>query len=304
MPRPIFLLLYLVLLATPCLAQTTATTVGSEIPFSLQNGLIVVEGRIKDNVSVNVVLATGTEHSVADPALLKKYELSAYYAADGPVTGRNDKTFNFTRVSDVRVGNSHARELFMRFGSVAQLSQMAGKEIFGALGADFFEGKTLQLDFKNNVLRFLEKIPPALIDSKDPNYNPTRAMILRMAPKPSDPFKKTYQVSLVKDVQVNGQKTNVLFDTGVATVLALSSSIGKKIGLEVPLENASPRQDKVTLRFESNEFPDVPVMIYAKGTSGDQHLSRFGGAVAGALFLQKFVATFDYRKGIVVLERF
>ena len=125
-----------------------------------------------------------------------------------------------------------------------------------------------------------------------------------MADKPSDPFKKTYQVALVKDVQMNGQKTNLLFDTGIAALLALSSSTGKKAGLQVPLENATPREDKVTLRFESNELPDVPAMIYAKGTSADQNLSKSGGAVAGSLFLQKYIAIFDYRKGVVVLERF
>jgi hypothetical protein len=264
----------------------------------------MVEAKIKGDVPVTVVLATGTQYSVTDPALLQKYELSAYYAADGEVTGRNDKTFSFTKVSGVKIGNSKAKDLNLRFGSVAELSRMAGKEIFAALGADFFEGQTVQLDFKNHVVRFLEKTPPELIDAKDPKYDPARAMVLRMEPKPSDPFRKTYMVSLVKDVQVNGQKTSVLFDTGIATLLALSSSAGKKAGLNVPAEKEPPREEKVTLRFESNEFPDVPAMIYAKGTAADQNLNRSGGAVAGSLFLQKFVAIFDYKKGVVVLERF
>jgi len=46
---------------------------------------------------------------------------------------------------------------------------------------------------------------------------------------------------------------------------------------------------------------DVPASVYAKGTSADQSLSKYG-VVAGSLFLQQFVATFDYKKGIVVLE--
>jgi hypothetical protein len=53
---------------------------------------------------------------------------------------------------------------------------------------------------------------------------PGRTMVLRMAPKPSNPFQPTFLVSLVRDVQVNGQKTNLLFNTGVATSLAFSSS--------------------------------------------------------------------------------
>lgn len=302
MPRPIVLLLSLVLLATPCLAQSAATA--TEIPFTLHKGLVIVEAKIKDDVSVLVVLATGMEHSTTDPGLLKKYDLSPYYGGDGQVTGRNDKIVYFTKVSGVRIGNSKSKDLLLRFGSVAELSKMAGKEIFAALGADFFEGQTIQLDFKNSVVRFLEKTPSELIDSKDPKFNAAKATVLRMAPKPSDPFQKTYMVPLVKDVQMNGQKTNLLFDTGIATLLALSSSTGKKAGLNVPAEKEPPREEKITLRLESNELADVPAMIYAKGTSADQNLSKSGGAVAGSFFLQKFVAIFDYRKGVVVLEQF
>lgn len=302
MPRPIVLLLSLVLLATPCLAQSAATA--TEIPFTLHKGLVIVEAKIKDDVSVLVVLATGMEHSTTDPGLLKKYDLSPSYGGDGQVTGRNDKIVYFTRVSGVRVGNSKSKDLNLRFGSVAGLSKMAGKEIFAALGADFFEGQTIQLDFKNSVVRFLEKTPSELIDNKDPKFSAAKATVLRMAPKPTDPFQKTYMVPLVKDVQINGQKTNLLFDTGIATLLALSSSTGKKAGLNVPAENEPPREEKITLRLESNELADVPAMIYAKGTSADQNLSKSGGAVAGSFFLQKFVVIFDYRKGVVVLEQF
>ncbi|HEX5887040.1 MAG TPA: retropepsin-like aspartic protease [Pyrinomonadaceae bacterium] len=302
MPRSTILLLYLLLLATPCVAQTATTAI--EIPFAFQKGLIIVDAKIKDSVPVKVVLATGMEHSVTDPSLLQKYELGAYYAADGPVTGRNDKTFSFTKVSGVKIGNSKSKELMLRFGSVAGLSSMAGQEIFAALGADFFAGQILQIDFKNSVVRFLEQIPPDLIDSKNPNFNAARATVLRVAPKADEFVRKTYMVSLVKDVQINGQKTNLLFDSGIATVLALSASTGKKVGLTVPAETEPPREEKITLRFESNELPDVPATIYPKGTGVDQNLSKSGGAVAGSFFLQKFVATFDYKKGVVVLERF
>lgn len=302
MPRPIVLLLSLVLLASPCLAQSAATA--TEIPFTFHKGLVIVEAKLKDDVSVLVVLATGMEHSTTDPGLLKKYDLQPSYGGDGQVTGRNDKIVYFAKVSGVRIGNSKSKDLLLRFGSVAELSKMAGKEIFAALGADFFEGQTIQLDFKNSVVRFLEKTPSELIDNKDPKFNAAKATVLRMAPKASDPFRKTYLVPLVKDVQMNGQKTNLLFDTGIATLLALSSSTGKKAGLNVPADNEPPREEKITLRLESNELADVPAMIYAKGTSADQNLSKSGGAVAGSFFLQKFVAIFDYKKGVVVLEQF
>ena len=119
MPRPIALLLYLVLLATPCVAQSAGATTASEIPFSLHKGLIIVDAKIKRDVPVQVVLATGMERSVTDLALPQKYELEANYASDGPVTGRNDSTFDYTIVSGVKVGNSKAKDIHMRFGSVS-----------------------------------------------------------------------------------------------------------------------------------------------------------------------------------------
>ncbi|HEY0726917.1 MAG TPA: hypothetical protein VGD38_02535 [Pyrinomonadaceae bacterium] len=302
MRRSNVLLLFLLLLAAPCVAQTATTT--TEIPFSFQKGLIIVEAKIKGDVPVNVVLSTGMEHSRIDPALLQKYELNAYYAPDGPVTGRDDKVFSFTKVSGVKIGNSKSKDLDLRFGAIAELSAMAGKEIFAALGADFFAGQILQVNFKNSVIRFLAQTPPELIDPKNPNFNATKATVLRMEPKPSELVRRTYMVALVKDVQMNGQKTNLLFDSGITTMLALSASTGKKIGMTVPAEKEPPRDDKVTLRLDANEFPDVAATIYAKGTGADQNLSKSGGAVAGSFFLQQFVSTFDYKKGVIVLERF
>jgi hypothetical protein len=300
MLRLVRLLSCLLLLSVPCVAQSPAA---SDIPFTLTKGFIVVPAKIKGNVDVQVLVSTGAEHSLTDPALLEKYELSAGYAAEGPVNGVNDPTYSYTTVSKVRIGNSKAKDLNMRLGSLATVSKLIGQEIFATLGADFFEGQTVQVDFKNNVLRFLEKTPPELTDTKNPNYSADKTTVLRMAPKPSNPFQPTFMVPVVRDVQINGQKANLLMDTGIATSVAFSSATAKKVGLDVPTENGPPRQDKTTLRFEATEMADVPIWIYAKGTSGDQSLSKHG-AVAGSLFLQQFVATFDYRKGVVILQRF
>jgi len=289
--RQILVVGFLMLLATQCAAQQKSAV--SEVPFTFQNGLVVVEATIKNNnTPVRVVLATGAEFSMADPLLFKKYELPFYYAADGPVTGRNDKTFSFTTVSNVRVGGSKSKNLNMRLGSISAVSNVVGQEIFAALGSDFFEGQIVQIDFKNKVIRFMDKAPD----------NPTsdKSIVLRMAPKPDDPFRKTFLVPVVKEVQFNGQKQNLLIDTGVASSIAFSSGAAKKVGFTPPTENS--REDKVTLRFESQELTEVPSSIYAKGTSSDEKLSKHG-VVAGSLFLQNFVVLFDYKKGVVVLER-
>ncbi len=303
MLSPIRLLLCLLLLAVPSAAQSPAAPSANEIPFSIKAGFVVAPAKIKDNVDVNVIVATGSEHSLIDASMLTKYDLKAGYSANGPINGRNDSIYSFAIVPKVRVGDSKVKGLQMRLGSLAEVSKAAALEIFGMLGSDFFEGQTMQLDFKNKVIRFLEKTPPELTDPKDPKYSADTTAVLRMASKETNPFQLTYLVPVVHDVQFNGQKANLLFDTGIATSVAFSSSTAKKIGLDVPADNGPPRQDKIKLRFETTELVDVPIWIYAKGTAGDQKLSKHG-AVAGSLFLQTFVTTFDYRKGLVILQLF
>ena len=201
------------------------------------------------------------------------------------------------------MGDSKPRNLNLRFTSLSEVSKLVGQEIFATLGSDFFKDQTVQFDFKNKVIRFFDKTPPELVDTKNPNFNAGKTTVLQMAPKPSNPFQATVLVPLVKDVLINGQKANLLMDTGIAASVALSSATAKKVALTVPDENGPPREDKVTLRFESSELTDVPISIYAKGTSADKKLSHHG-AVAGSTFLQNFVVTFDYKKSLVVLERF
>jgi hypothetical protein len=54
-------------------------------------------------------------------------------------------------------------------------------------------------------------------------------------------------------------------------------------------------------RFGPYELKSVPIVIYSKGTSVDQSLGEYG-AVAGSLFLQNFIVTFNFRSKVVVLE--
>lgn len=293
----------LMMLATQSIAAQQSNPSVSGVPFSLKKGFVVVEATIKGNVPVHVILATGTENSVTDPSFLTKYKLSAGYAAEGIVTGRNDKTYGFAIVNAVSVGDSKSRSMNMRFGSLSDLSNAVGEEIFATLGADFFRDQVVQFDFKNKVIRFFNKVPPELVDTKNPNFNAGNTTVLQMAPKPTSAFQPTVLVPVVKDVLLNGQKLNVLMDTGVATSVALSSSTAKKIALAVPDENGPPREEKATLRLQSRELTDVPIWIFAKGTNADKKFSQHG-AVAGSAFLQNFVVTFDYKNSVVVLERF
>jgi hypothetical protein len=293
--------LALFILFSTLVGSTTLAATATDIPFSFENGFVVVEAKIKENVPVNVVIATGGEYSIADVAFLKQYDLQVMIVPDGPVTGRNDKTFSVTRVSGVRISDSKSRDVAMRLGSMIQISRMVGREVFASLGADFFEGQAVQLDFKNKMLRFLDK--PAVDALKDTS-GAANKILLQMAEKESNPFMKTFRLPLVTDITFDGKKSKLLLDTGKPTHLALSLSVAKNVGFTVPAENDPPRDEKVkAMRLGTLEINDLPVTVFPKNSNVEKSISKYG-AVAGSVFIQNFVATFDFRGGLIVLERF
>lgn len=283
------------LFASLCAGQTAAP---DGIPFKFEKGFMIVDAKIKGNTPVQVVISTGSEYSIIDTDQMGKHKLQSSYAADDVVTGRpSDTTYSFVPVSSVSLQGGKSRDLQMRMGSMKRISEVAGAEVFGALGADFFAGQIVQFDFKNNVIRFLDKAP-----AKDAASGGNAPIVLRMSERASNPVRKTYVVPLVDGVKVNGKDTKLLFDTGRSMALALSAASATKAGLTAPQENEPTREDKLSLDLAGQQIPDVPVAIVAKGAAGERSLSGYP-AIAGSSFLKEFLVTFDFKNKLVVLQR-
>lgn len=289
-----------VCLSVPCLASSTVADTTFEVPFSFEKGYVIVPAKIKNDVPVEVILATGAEHSRVDDSMLKKFKLPAYYSGEAPITGRNDRLYFFTTVPDIRVGDLKLTSLNMRSGSLGDLSNSVGREIFGILGADFFKGRIVQFDFKKRVIRFLAQSLSKQENSKV-GANGTGIIMLPMV-ESDDPLKWNVTLPVVEKVTLDGKKIRMLLDTGLVTVVALSSSSARKLGLQVPPEKGAPRRDKIrSLLLSEYEMNDVPVFLYAKDAIVGQSLSEHG-AVLGSVFLQNFTVTFDFSKKIVTLQ--
>ncbi|HEX7315389.1 MAG TPA: retropepsin-like aspartic protease [Pyrinomonadaceae bacterium] len=283
-----------------CVPRATARAAeeSGEVPFSFEKGFVIVPAKIKGKGDVEVVISTGAEFSTVDGGATLKYKLQLYYTGVPPITGRNDRTISFSQVPDVQVGPA-VESLSMRLGSTAHLSDAVGREIFGVLGNDFLKGRTVQFDFAKKVLRFLDKPAAEALRTKAA----AAGAVLRMGEKENE-FRQTLTLPLVEKVMFNDKPAKVLFDTGISTVIALSSSTAKKLGLETPPEKGNARTDTVKqLRLGTSELSDVPVTILAKGSKAEAQLGD-GGALVGSVLLQNFVATFDYRGKVVILERF
>jgi hypothetical protein len=290
----------LAILYAPCVASLTVADTTSEVPFSFDKGFVIVQARIKNDIAVEVILATGLEHSKVDGGMLKKFKLPGYYSAEAPITGRNDRLYSFTSVPDIRVGDLKVTSLNMRLGSLADVSKNLGREIFGIFGADFFKGRIVQFDFKNRVIRFLAQ---SLTNQQDNKVGAAKTVMLPIL-ETDDPLKRNVTLPLVDNITLDGKKIKMLLDTGMVTVIALSSSSAKKLGLQAPPDKGAPRVDKIkSVLLSDYELNDVPVVLYAKDTIVNQNLSEYG-AVLGSVFLQNFTVTFDFRKKFVALQDF
>lgn len=289
-------LLYTFLCASSTGRPIVADT-GSEIPFTLEKGHIIVSAKINGNKPVEMVLATGAEHSLINAGVLEKYKLQASYAGEGVITGNNlDRVVYFVTVSDIRVGDVEVTSLSMRFGAQAtsEISQRIGREIFAILGVDFFKGRIVQFDFRKRVVRFMADAPTVA---------PQGGSASGLATLTMRPSSTSVRMPVTEDVVFNGKKIKTLFDTSALTVVSLTPSAAKQVGLTPPPDKGPPLTEKVSsLRLGKIEFTDLPVTLHSKGSDFDRESSGYGGVVGVAL-LQNFVITFDFHGGALILER-
>jgi Aspartyl protease len=286
-------LMLLAALVLPCVAAPAPEQAVSQLPFVMERGHVLVQVKIKGETPVEVILATGAEHSTMDAGLLEKYKLPAYYTGEGVITGGpTDRTYAFTNVPDIRVGDVKITSLSMRFGSLADVSQRVGREIFGVFGADFFKGRVVQFDFAQKVVRFLPKSSTDAIKKDDKTSAVASNRIILPMRSPSEQV----TLPLVENVTLNGKKIKTLLDTGTVVVISISASAAKQMGLTGPPEKSPPRAETVnSVRLDEYELTNVPALLFAKGAG-------FDGAIAGVGLLKAFVLTFDFSKKLVILE--
>lgn len=273
----------------------------NEVPFTIEKGQLIVSAKIKKDIPVEVILSTGAESSMISSDILDKYKLHGSYTSDGIVTGGpGDKTVTFVDVFDVYVGNSKSANLYMRFSSLKNISQSIGREIFGILGADFFKGKVVQFDFDKKVVRFLDKSP---ITAKSPQSNSSNTTIML----PMNSYKKTFYgkeliLPVAENVTYEAKKIKTLFDTGVVLPISFSPSAVKQLGFESAPEKGTKNAQVKSVKYNDYELNNVPAMLVGKGAGFDRDMKEYG-AITGLAVLQNFIVTFDYREGMIILEK-
>lgn len=286
-----FVLLFLVFLASNCFAL--------DIPFTIEKGYLIVPAKVRKDISVEMVVNTGLDVSLIDAGGAEKYKFGLpSYTSVGQVTGRNDKTVVFHPVSDVSLGDEKPISFWMKHSALVTIKQRIGRDIFGVLGADFFKGRSLKLDFKNKTLSFVKQA-----NTKDtPNAKVAGLPIIyKMSQMRRNIFGQEIIVPVCEDVLINGKKIKTLFDTGSPFPLSILPSGTKELDLEpAEKEKTKPLQIK-SLKLSEFEVKDFSALLFGKDSFPEQYETGFG-AVIGLGVMQNFVVTFDFKKSLITLE--
>jgi hypothetical protein len=270
--------------------QTNAPDV-TELPLTIRKGAAIIRIKINDNGPYNVAIATCLNRSTLTWDVKKEAGLPLMYTMD-PTKQKG----NYVRVSGLRVGNIEAEVLYMQLGDLSKLSQDFGLPLHGVLGYDFLKGRVVQIDYKNEKLRFLPKTRNAkdhkTIDS----------------PSPSQPFNVAMEIvgedrNLVIDgLMVNGVKFKAMVDTWQNLPLSLTPNAIKKLNLTEVAEKSPPRIGSVdTLQLGPLKMDSPQTAYFSKGTGLDHGLEKYGAIIGGG-FLKEYSVTFDYINHQVIFE--
>jgi hypothetical protein len=164
------------------------------------------------------------------------------------------------------------------------LSQACGCGVDGLLGADFFKGRRVQIDFRSRKIR--------LLTSAAPNGE-ERAIALEVR-----------SCGMLVKIQVNhGKQQKVRLDTGCASALQWAASKAPcepySRQIAVGMTEVSMPLIKTSVRIGENEFESVPT-----GLQGHQIFAGEAGLLGTPLLSRFAVVTVDTLSRRLLLQRY
>jgi hypothetical protein len=259
-----------------------SSSVLAEFPCQLREGMIWIEIRVpKVARPLNFMLDSGAQVSVIHTGVARRLDLKLGRLVS--VRGVNSNVVGFWPEHLVaKLGKvSLPRDLLAV--DLGQLSKACGCGVDGLLGADFFGGRIVQIDFKNSKIRLLKDM--ALDGNED-----------------SLPLFVQGSGLLIK-IQVNdGEPQKVRMDTGCASALqwvATSPSTEPcSRQFAVGMTEVSMPLVKRTVRIGGTEFQSVPTGLQ------DHQIFPGEAGLLGTPLLSRFaLVTFDTLSKRLILKK-
>jgi hypothetical protein len=255
----------------------------SEFPFKLRAGLIWVQVSSPQSTKpLNFILDSGAESSVIDLQTVRRLRLEL----GTPVTvrGINTTTLGYwPEFLSAQMGGISLPTNYLAV-DLSALSAACSHKAEGLIGADFFSGRVVQIDFAKQMIRLLESCSPAAGAEVVPLQ--VEAARLRVP------------------VEVEGLgKTWARLDTGCASALHCAASTatfadkGSSEELGVGVSSLLIRQNAKTVRLGHLAFKDVLTGLHSEKLLGGE------SALMGSGLLSRFsVVTIDEPTERLVLE--
>lgn len=260
-----------------------AATSPTEFPFEYREGLLWVEVVIPQSEKpLNFLVDTGAGVSVINLNTARRIGLKlgqqvTVRGVDAMLTGYWQQQMS-TKVGEVRLPREYLAV------DLEKLSSSCERPVDGLVGADFFRGRVVQIDFDAQKIRLLKPVKAEKID---------KALPLQLR-----------SCGMRVPIMVNGHERQwVRLDTGCATALQWVTSVVPdqcSHQIAIGLTEVSIPQAKTTVGIGAYQFEDVPTGLHATaifpgeaGLLGNGLLSRFSSvtidAKAGRVILKERV---------------
>ena len=270
-----------------------------EIPFDFYRNEIVLQVKINGKGPFNMMLDTGTDPSGIDLNTARDIGLKLRPLGKPATGGGTDVNLTYyTELPLVEVAGFSVKNVETLAIDLSKISERLGKPLHGVLGHSVLNGRIVQIDYPNRVVRFYSQ--------------PLFSKAASTAKRSVLSFRYDDNV-LLDDVFVNGKKVVGNLDTGSSGTFNLTPAAVGYLGLEEEFNQApvstdvgyngvsQNRQGKVNNVTVGAISVDAPAVIFfGKGTGRDK---KPWGINIGNAFLKDFVLTIDYRNKLVMLER-
>ena len=285
-----------------CFAQAKSKDQVIEIPFEFYKNEIILQVSVNGKGPFNMMLDTGTDPSGVAITTAKELGLKLHPLGKEISGGGTDSALGYyTQLPLVEVGGFSAKNVDALAIDLSKVSERLGRPLHGVLGHSVLNGRIVQIDYPNRVVRFYAHSP--LSKSTEQATTSKRTVMS---------FRYVDNV-LIDDVLVNGKKMVGNLDTGSSGLFNLTPAAVSYLGLEEEVSRAPVSSDvgfkgvsdnrkgklrNVTIGGISVDEPEV--IFFGKGTGRDK---KPWGINIGNVFFKDFVMTIDYRKKLIALER-
>lgn len=274
-------LCFVVTLIAALFQAHAAPTIQAEFPFEFREGLLWIEVNIPQSEKpLNFLVDTGAGVSVINLNTAKRLGLKPgrqvkVRGVETTLTGYWQQQISAT------VGEMKLPEDYLAV-DLERLSRSCETPVDGLIGADFFRGRVVQIDFEAQKIRLLK--PDALEKSDD-------IVPLQMR-----------SCGMCVAVGVNGGANQwVRLDTGCATALQwVTADVPKQCTRQIAigLADVSVPQSKTKVNLGANEFSDVPTGLHEKVIFAGE-----AGLLGNGLLARFARVTIDAKAGRVILEK-